>query len=121
MNQIKTNPKETILVISTALLILYIIFENDWYLYTSLTISVLGILFSFFAEKVNFVWMKITYVLSLIFPKIILGSIFYLFLFPIASLSKLFKRDSLNLKNNNDSVYKSVNKEFEKKSFENTW
>lgn len=66
--------------------------------------------------------MKLAGFLSLIIPNILLGIIFFLLLFPIALLSRLFgKNDSLNLKNKSGSTFKNVNKEFDKISFEKTW
>jgi len=66
--------------------------------------------------------MKLAWVLSLIIPNILLSSIFFLFLFPIALLSRLFgKKDPLMLKNPEKSVFRNQEKKFDKSSFENPW
>ena len=66
--------------------------------------------------------MKLSWLLSLIVPNIILSIIFFLFLFPIALLSRMTKKeDQLRLKNIYQSTFKEVNKTFDKKSFENPW
>ena len=74
------------------------------------------------AEKIDFLWMKLAWVLSLIIPNILLSAIFYLFLFPIALLSRIFgNNDPLHLKNKGDSNYVDNEKEFDKASFEKPW
>ena len=74
------------------------------------------------SKMIDFVWMKLTFVLSLIVPNILLSIIFYLFLFPVSLFSKLFSnKDPLKLKNPNQSVFKTVNKEFDPNTFENPW
>lgn len=67
-------------------------------------------------------WMKVTFVLGLIMPKILLAIIFYLFLFPLSLLSKIFKKsDALLLNNNKESTFIEINKTFIKQDFEKPW
>ena len=95
---------------------------ENWWLWIALGVGGSSVLSSFLAEKIANLWMQLGYVLGLIVPKIVLSVIFFLILFPVALLSRLFsKKDSLQLKNNQDSVFKDVNKTFEKVSFEKPW
>lgn len=95
---------------------------ENWWLWIALGVGGPSVLSSFLAEKIANLWMQLGYVLGLIVPKIVLSVIFFLILFPVALLSRLFsKKDSLQLKNNQDSVFKDVNKTFEKVSFEKPW
>jgi len=67
-------------------------------------------------------WFKLSFVLSLIIPNILLSIIFFLILTPIALLSKIFKAKSdFNRKNNKKSFFISINKTFKKESFEKAW
>ena len=66
--------------------------------------------------------MKLTMVLALIVPNILLGAIFYLFLFPIALLSRVFgKKDPMRLKNSSSTVWVEKNAGFDAPSFEKPW
>ena len=120
--KIKSDPIKTVLVITVGMLIIYIITKQQWSLYTALIIGILGVFSNFIARKIDWVWMKLTWILSLIVPNIILSIVFYLFLTPIALISRLFgERDQLRLKNRHDSMFKSTNKKFDPSSFENPW
>jgi len=120
MNKIKSDPVKTILVIITGLLIYYFISNIDILLKIILGLCLVGVLSTYLSKKIEFVWFKLAYVLGLIIPNILLGLIFYLFLFPIALLSRINK-DTLVLKNTKNTIYKDVNKSFSKESFKNTW
>ena len=122
MAKIKSNPPKSILTISIGFLTIYLLSDLEWTLYTSLTIGLIGVFSDFLSEKIELIWFKIAWILSLIIPNILLTFIFYIILFPIAILSKVFnKTDSLKLKNNSTSNFTTCNKEFDKKSFENPW
>ena len=121
MNKIKSNPSKTILVIVTGLLIIYFFTKIDVLLNIIIVLALAGVLSTYLSSKIEFIWFKLAYFLSLIIPNIILGLIFYFFLFPIALLSRITSKDPLSLKNNSVSVYKEVNKSFDKSSFINTW
>jgi hypothetical protein len=122
MQKIKSNPVKTMLTISTGFLVIFIITKLNWALLIALGIGLIGLFSSFLSKQIEFLWNKLAWLLSLIVPNVLLSAIFYLFLFPIALLSKIFgKNDSFKLKNNADSVFISSNKEFNKNSFEKPW
>ncbi len=71
---------------------------------------------------IEIIWNKLTVMLSKIIPNVILVVFFYFFLFPIALMNRLIKRnDPLNLKNKKTSLFTESNKYFVKSSLENTW
>jgi len=113
--------KSTILVISMGFLVLYIIFSWQWAVILSLIVGVIGIISSFLSKKIEWGWMKLAQLLGYIIPNLLLGIVFYLFLFPISLLSKLFTKDPLMLSRNYSSYFVDVNKEMDKKSFEKVW
>lgn len=120
--KLKSDPSRTVLVITVGFLMIYLITEWNGWLIISFFIGIAGILSGFLARKIEWAWMKLTWVLSLIVPNILLTLVFYFILTPIALLSKLFaKEDPLILKNNRNSMFKKHNKEFGPKSFENPW
>jgi len=120
--QIKSNPTKTVLVIAVGFLIIYFFSGWKWALNVSLIVGVLGLLSDYLAEKIDYLWMKLTWVLSMIVPNILLSLIFYIFLTPIALLSKVFgEKNQLSLKNTQDSLFKDNTKPFDKTSFEKTW
>jgi hypothetical protein len=122
MKNFKTDPVKTVLTISVGFIVVYLLSKWRWALSVSLIVGLIGIFSPYLSRKVEFLWMKLTWLLSLILPNILLGIIFYLFLFPISLLSKLFrKKDILLLKNNYSTTFKETNKTFDKVSFEKPW
>ena len=122
MKNLKSDPVKTCLTISVGFLVVYLITKLQWSLTVALAVGLIGVLSGFLAKKVDWLWMKLTWALSMIVPNILLGAVFYLFLFPIAVLSKIFgKGDPLLLKNSAASTFKAENKVFGKESFENPW
>lgn len=122
MSKIKSNPSKTILTISTGLLLIFILTKTQWFLYSSLVIGLIGV----FVEKLSYLieklWFKIANIIGHIAPNIILSVFYYLVLFPIAVLSKIFKTNQLFiLKNEESSTYLKVKKVFDSKDLINPW
>ena len=115
---------EAILAICVGLLVFFWIFGNHYFLIASTVIGVAGLLSSFLAEKIAWFWYKLAAVLGKINGFILLTILFYLILTPIALLSKLFKKDELQLKkknNSNASYFVERNHSYSKKDLENPW
>jgi len=122
MKKPKSTPIKTVLVISMGFLIVYLITQWKWAIYVTLTVGLTGILSDYLSKKLDFLWMKLTWILSFIVPNILLTIVFYLLLFPMAVLSRLFgEKDPLRLKNTTNSIFKNTNKKFDKVSFEKPW
>jgi len=124
MNRIenKLKAKSTILVIVMGFLIIYAYSKNFNFLNVSIIIGLLGVISDKASLFIDKIWFKISFILSLIIPNILLGSIFYLILFPIALLSRLFgNKDPLNLKNSLKTLFINKNTNFKAKSFEQPW
>lgn len=122
MSKKELNPNKTVLTIVVGFLVMYTITKYSWALWTAITIGILGMLSSFIASKIQDLWMGLSTILSRIIPPVILSVIFYIILFPVALLSRLFgEKDPLQLKKTDRSVFKSVNREYSKDSFEKTW
>lgn len=117
-----SNPIQTVLIITVGFIFVFLVTKWKWALSVSFIIGLVGIFSTFLSKQIDYIWMKLTWVLSLIVPNILLGIIFYIFLFPVSLLSKLFgNSDPLNMKNKTNSLYREKLKEFDKASFEKPW
>ena len=116
------NPSKTVLVIIAGLLVVYYFSGWPWTLYTALIIGVGAALSDYLAGVIHFLWMKLVLLLSLIVPNVIMTLIFYLILFPIAMLARLFrKHPPILLTNPDNSVFVETDKSFDKSHFEKPW
>lgn len=120
--KIKSNPSLTLLTIVFGLLFFNYFFDNEIIFYVCLLLSGIGVLSNKSSVVIEKIWFKVTYILSQIIPNILLSLIFFLFLTPIALLSRLFKsKTDFNSINNQDTTFKTQNKSFVKESFERAW
>ncbi|MDR0801772.1 hypothetical protein [Fluviicola sp.] len=118
----QTNPAKTVLTIVVGFILIYLVTKWKWSLSVAFFAGLASILSDFITRQIDFVWMKLTFVLSYIVPNIVLSIIFYIFLFPIAMLTRLFgKKDPLHLKNTASSLFKTNEKVFDKDYFEKHW
>ncbi len=100
--------------------------SNYFHLKPLLILSIAIGLIAIFSEKANdkiiWAWNKISEILALIMPNVLLTLVFYLFLTPLALINRINrKKNPLQLKNNTSSVYKSKRKEFSPDSLEKIW
>ncbi len=116
------NPSKTVLVITVGFLVLFFFSKQNLLLYIALSVGILGALSSYLADKIDWLWTKIGWILSFIVPNIIMTIIFYLVLVPTAFLSRIFgKSDPMDLKNSQPSLFKKKDTIFSKESFEKPW
>jgi len=122
MNTRKGPPQKTVLTISMALLIWSVISNSKLVLCSSLIIGITGVFSDYLSMGIEIVWLRIAHTLGLIVPKIVLSAIFYLILFPIASISRLFrKKGTLMLTNKGKSTFVDSCKCYTPESFEKPW
>ncbi len=67
------------------------------------------------------IWEKIAMVLGWINTKIILSVVFFIFLTPFGILSRIFSKNSLQLKNDSNTTFVERNHTYSKKDLENIW
>src|SRR3989304_10306843 len=111
---------EAILAISTGLLFLYFVFKIPTLLIVSAVIGIIGLFSKSASAGISWLWYKLAEVLGFVVPKILLGIVFYLLLFPLAVLSRFFTKDPLRLSRNHRSLYTDRNTVFGKSDFEKT-
>jgi hypothetical protein len=76
-----------------------------WSLIVSIIFLILGILKSNILTPLNKAWFKFGILLGNIISPIIMAFIFFLIVTPISFIMKIFGKDILNLKKNNNSSY----------------
>ena len=76
-----------------------------WSVLISLLFLILGIINSKILTPLNKVWFKFGIFLGKIISPIIMGTIFFFVVTPIAFLMRILKKDLLNLKYNKNSSY----------------
>jgi len=76
-----------------------------WSLLISFIFLVLGLLNSKFLTPLNKFWFKIGIILAKIVSPLIMGFIFFTIVTPIGIIMRLFGKDMLNLKLNNEDTY----------------
>jgi hypothetical protein len=117
----KETSRMTILVISMGFLVLYLLFYWQWAVIVSLVVGIIGIVSSYLSKKIEWGWLKLAQFMGYIIPNVLLGIVFFLFLFPISLLSKLFRKDPLMLSEKYKTYFIDIDRELDNKSFEKIW
>lgn len=119
---------ETILTISVGLAVAYLVTkaqgkEIKVLLTLSIVFGLIGMFSNFLTAKIAWLWTKLSEVMGAVSSKVILSLVFFLFLLPIALLSRLVgKKDNLQLKKPEvGSNYFARNHKFGAKDLENSW
>jgi len=116
------QPFKTVLTICGGLLVIFLLTKMYAILFIGAFLFIASFFSKPFASLIDRLWMRFSLILSKIFPPFLLTIIFYVFLTPIAILSRIFgEKNPLHLKNTDNSLFKTVNKTFEKNSFEKPW
>ena len=76
-----------------------------WSLFVSFIFLVLGLMNSKILSPLNLLWFKFGILLGKIVSPVVMGIIFFLVVTPISILLKIFGKDVLNLKFNNNKTY----------------
>ena len=78
---------------------------NFWFLFVSIIFFILGLLKSKILTPLNKLWIKFGILLGKFIAPIIMAIIFFGVVTPLSIMMKLFKKDPLSLKKNNDKTY----------------
>jgi len=118
---LKEKELKSLLVIVVGLVILNLLTNNIYYLYSAICIGGIGVAIPVVGHYIIWLWFKIGHALGWINSKLILGIIYFFFLTPISFLYRLTKKDPLTLKPPKKSNYSNRNHTYESKDLENTW
>jgi len=102
-------------------LILYLIFSWQWAVIISLVVGILGIVSGKLSKIIEKGWLSFSRLLSYFIPSILLGIVFYLFLFPLSILSKIFTKDPLMLSKKHKTYFVDIHKDMESGYFKKMW
>ena len=88
---------------------LYPLLNSDgiriWSIILSSTFFIFGVLNSNILSPLNRIWFKFGIILGRIVSPIVMGLVFFLVVTPTSLILRLFKKDNLNLKKNDNRTY----------------
>lgn len=114
---------ETFTVLGLAAIIFYLITGNEWLVWTAGTLLLVAVFDNPAARFITKIWLGFSEVLGKVMSKLILSLVYYLFLFPIAMLNRLFSHEMTDhfYKRGKKSYFAELTKPYDKKSFESPW
>jgi hypothetical protein len=116
------NKYKSTLTIVIGFILLSNYFNSKPLLILSITIGIIAIFSEKTNDKIIWFWTKLTEILGMIMPNVLLSIVFYFFLTPLAFINKLNrKKNPLQLANNSNSTFITNRKEFTNESLKNIW
>lgn len=109
------------LIIAAGFIVLFLIFKLNWMLIVSLAVAVLGAMSKLATQGITWVWFKIAEILGWINSRILLGAIFFLFLFPLSLLMRALNKITIKMKKQKDTYYSERNHTYTTEDLENSW
>ena len=118
----ESNKYKTALIIVSGILVFFYFFKINVLLYIALIIGILSIFIPKFAQALEWVWFKLAFGLGWINSRILLTIVYFVFLLPIAILSRLFTKDPLQINPaKSESFYSNRNHTYSKEDLKNIW
>lgn len=113
---------KNILVIVIGLTAIAWIFHVRYLAEISFGIGLIALLIPAAARGIEWAWLKLALGLGWVNSRILLSLVYFLFLMPIAFLSRLFTKDPLQLKaRGSASLYTTRNHKYTREDLENIW
>jgi len=112
---------ETILVLVLAFTILYWKFQHIYWLVLAIVLGAIGLLIPFIAVQIHWFWMKLGHTMGFIISKVLLAFIFFIIVFPLAVLSRIARKNAVQLKPGGKSYFKERNHTFQKEDLDKMW
>jgi hypothetical protein len=119
----KNKDLETILSITVGFVGLYLLFKQvHVLLLVAFGVGVLGLFSTYLREKIAWFWTKLGHILGKINGSILLSIVFFVVLFPVALLARIFGKTSFVRKQSpGNSLYFERNHLYTSADFENIW
>jgi hypothetical protein len=111
----------TIVVLMTALVILFLIYNQRIFLSAAVSLAFLCIFFPRATAFIHQLWMKFGSITGSVTNKVLLTLIFFLILLPFSFLAKSFKKISILLQRREKTYYQERNYEFDRHDLEKMW
>lgn len=123
MEQNKAKEKETILTLCTALVIIFLIGKgkNVYLPEAAAVLGLIGMFSGFLSSKIHWAWMKLAEAMGFVMNKVILGIVFYIFLTPIALLSKIAGKKSFKKNKQAQTFYVERNHTYNSNDLQKPW
>ncbi len=99
---------QTLLILATACLLLFIVYKTEALLWLCLLLSLIGLFSPVLSTKIDWIWMKFAELLGFINSRILLTLTFFLVLTPIALLYRLAGKSKLQLNKKKEGSYYTV-------------
>lgn len=113
---------KTILVIVTGMLAIGWIFDLASLWKIAAIIGAVSVLVPAFARALEWLWFRLAIALGWINSRILLSVIYFVFLMPIAWLSRLFVKDPLSIRNTRKTtLFTTRDHVYTRKDLENIW
>jgi len=112
---------EIILSIVCLLLLGLWIFKVQAFLYAAVGVGILSLVSKRLAGYISWSWQHFLRGIGFINAHVILGLIFFLVLFPVSLLARMFNKNSIQLKREEQSYYKERNHTYVAGDLENPW
>jgi len=97
MNKSSTN-KDAIPAITLLFLLLFLAFQNQFFIYLAIAFILISFLWKGFSEAANFIWQKLGEAVGKVTGTVILTLIFFVVVFPMSLGMKLLGKDPMKLK-----------------------
>ncbi len=121
MNQPKVNTHTTILVMVTGFLVLSFIFKAPILVTIATIVALVSLTIPRLGKGIEWVWYKIATVLGWFNTRLLLGFLFFVFLFPVAMLARAFGKANLKLNKPTESIFTFRDHKYTRDDFENMW
>lgn len=109
------------LVITTGMLVIYLITHRPVFLFIAAATGAVGILIKPLARWIAFLWYKASELLGNVVSKVVLALVFFLLLLPIALFYRLFHKDPLRLKKTEGSNWSLRGHDYTGDDLKNIW
>jgi len=129
MKKLDIKDVKSLLVMVTGFCVISLILRSrdsliasNIFFYLAIFIGVISVLIPVVGSFIVWLWYKIALILGWINSRIILTALFFLFLFPISLIYRLFNKDPMKIKKAiPNSMFIERNHQYEAKDFENMW
>jgi hypothetical protein len=112
---------ETSLVLTSGFILLYILTKIELFVYLAFGFGIIGIFLKPAAKVIATAWFKLADILNFFVSKLVLGTLYFVVLVPTSILSRVFKKESLKLKNSSESMWYKRDYTYSANDLENIW
>ena len=113
--------KETVITIMLGCFVLYKVFSIPALLIVAVSIGIAGIVSDKLTHWIHRAWFLLADILGYVMSKLILGTIFFIVLLPLALMAKIFRKDIMMMKKDYPSYFVEKHVEYKPKDLENPW